>query len=160
MPSHMICGVMLTMWAWRMWRRFTTSVICMREPELIGLHLTAKMDTWEVSMSARTAAGILVSGRGARSSSTKPFQRQPHDSSSCAMEAAMASVARSAISVTFSSGWMRRQVMTAERAPGANSAGKSSESRWAAVSSMDASKSPVKRNRNSDAYSERLTELS
>jgi hypothetical protein len=52
------------------------------------------------------------------------------------MAAPIVAVARSVISVTFSSGWMRKQVVTAERAPGANSAGKSSESRKAAVSIM------------------------
>ena len=73
----------------------------------------------------------------------------------------MASVTRSVISVTFSSGWMRRQVWTAERAPGAKSAGKSRESRWAAVSSIDAGETPEKKlQQNSDAYSVRLTEKS
>ena len=39
------------------------------------------------------------------------------------MAAAMGSVARSMMSVTFSVGSIRKQVVTAERAPGANSAG-------------------------------------
>ena len=74
-------------------------------------------------MSARTAAGMSVSGRGARSSRMKAFQGQPRAASCAAMEAAMGSVTRSVMRVTFSSGWMRRQVVTAERAPGMNSAG-------------------------------------
>jgi len=41
----------------------------------------------------------------------------------------MGSVTRSVMRVTFSSGWMRRQVKTAERAPGVNSAGKGCASR-------------------------------
>ena len=45
----------------------------------------------------------------------------------------MGSVTRSAIRVTFSSGWIRRQVKTAERAPGVNSAGKGCAMRCDAV---------------------------
>ena len=49
------------------------------------------------------------------------------------MEAAIGSVMRSVMSVTFSSGWIRRQVKTAERAPGVNDAGKGCDSRCDAV---------------------------
>lgn len=45
----------------------------------------------------------------------------------------MGSVMRSVMSVTFSSGWMRKHVKTAERAPGMNSAGKGCDSRCDAV---------------------------
>src|SRR5579862_8252450 len=123
MPWHMISGVMLTMWAWRMRRRLTTSVICMRERSSLGWTWTAKMETWLDSMSARTGAGMSVSGRGAKSSRMKAFQVQPRAESWAAIEAAMGAVAWSVMTVTFSPGAMRRQVVTAERAPGANSAG-------------------------------------
>ena len=81
MPWHMISGVMLTMWAWRMWRRLTMSVICMREWSSLGWTWTAKRETWEVSMSARTGAGMSARGRGARSSRRKAFHGQPTASS-------------------------------------------------------------------------------
>ena len=123
MPWHMISGVMLTMCAWRMWRRLTTSVICMRECSSLGCTCTAKIDTWLVSMSASTAAGMSVSGRGARSSRMNAFHAHPRSASCAASAAAMGSVTRSVMSVTFSSGAMRRQVVTAERAPGTKSAG-------------------------------------
>ena len=69
MPSHMICGVMLTMCAWRMRRRFTMPVICMRDCSSLGCTCTAKTDTWLCSISAAMAAGKSTSGRGASSSS-------------------------------------------------------------------------------------------
>jgi hypothetical protein len=102
MPWHMISGVMLTMCAWRMWRRFTTSVICMRECSSLACTCTAKMETCEVSMSSSTAAGMSTSGRGARSSSTNTFHGQPRSASCAPRAAAIGSVARSVISVTFS----------------------------------------------------------
>jgi len=113
---------MFTMCACRIRRRFTTSVICMRERNSFRCTCTAKTLTSDDSMSARISRGISVSGRGARSSSTNPFQWHPACSSSRASEAAISTVARSVISVTFSSGWTRRHVRIAARAPGANSA--------------------------------------
>ena len=68
----------------------------------------------------------------------------PRSSSSRAIAAPIASVARSVISVTFSSGWMRRHVVTAERAPGANSAGKCNDSKWAAASIMRTFVAPIR----------------
>ena len=53
----------------------------------------------------------------------KASKGQPRSESWAAMEAAIGSVTRSVMRVTFSSGWMRRQVKTAERAPGMNSEG-------------------------------------
>ena len=38
-------------------RRLTTSVICMREWDSFGWTSTAKMETWEVSMSSRMSGG-------------------------------------------------------------------------------------------------------
>ena len=133
MPWVMISAVMLTMWAWRMRRRLTTSVICIRLWSSLGWTSTAKMLTWEVSMSARTVAGISVSGRGARASRTKAFQTQPMRSSSLAREAAMVRQRSSVMRVTFSDGWIRRQVVTALWAPGMKSAGKSTVRRSVTV---------------------------
>jgi hypothetical protein len=53
----------------------------------------------------------------------KASKGQPRSESWAAMEAAIGSVTRSVMRVTFSSGWMCRQVKTAERAPGMNSEG-------------------------------------
>jgi hypothetical protein len=53
----------------------------------------------------------------------KALNGQPRSASWAAMEAAMGSVMRSVMRVTFSSGWMRRQMKTAERAPGMKSDG-------------------------------------
>ncbi len=53
----------------------------------------------------------------------KALKGHPRSASCAAIEAAMGSVTRSVMSVTFSSGWIRRQVKTAERAPGMNSEG-------------------------------------
>ena len=53
----------------------------------------------------------------------KALNGQPRSASCAAMEAAIGSVTRSVMRVTFSSGWMRRHVKTAEWAPGVNSAG-------------------------------------
>jgi hypothetical protein len=53
----------------------------------------------------------------------KALKEQPRSASWAAMEAAIGSVTRSVMSVTFSSGWMRRQAKTAERAPGMKSVG-------------------------------------
>ena len=39
MPSSMIWRLMLTMCAWRILRRFTTSVICMRDLQFVALRL-------------------------------------------------------------------------------------------------------------------------
>jgi hypothetical protein len=82
------------MCAWRMCRRFTMSVICMRERSSLVCTCTAKMETCEVSMSASTAAGISISGRGAKSSSTKTFHGQPRSASCVPKAAAIGSVAR------------------------------------------------------------------
>jgi hypothetical protein len=57
------------------------------------------------------------------SSRIKASKEQPLSASWAAREAAIGSVTRSVMRVTFSSGWMRRQVKTAERAPGMNSEG-------------------------------------
>ncbi len=104
MPSCMMRASLLTMWAWRIFRRFTTSVICMRVLSSFGWAWTAKMETWLDSMSSRIAGGISASGRGARSSSTKARKGAPALSSSAARLAAISAVARSVISVTFSWG--------------------------------------------------------
>src|SRR5215469_13222511 len=158
MPSRMICGVMFTMCACRMRRRFTTSVICIRERSSFACTCTAKIDTSDDSISVRISAGISVRGRGARSSSTNPAHLHPSRSSSCAIAAPIVSVAKSVISVTFSSGLIRKQVVTAERAPGVKSAGKSIESRCVAVSIMRLVRSlPGASER--DAYSVRLKEF-
>ncbi|WP_433983399.1 hypothetical protein RBB78_19175 [Tunturiibacter empetritectus] len=77
-------------------------------------------------MSSRIVAGRSISGRGARASRTKAFQVQPIWSSSATREAAMVRQRSSVMRVTFSLGWMRRQVVTALRAPGVNSGGR----RW------------------------------
>ena len=45
MPWHMISAVMLTMWAWRILRRLTTSVICMRLWSSFCWTWTAKIET-------------------------------------------------------------------------------------------------------------------
>ena len=71
MPSSMMRRSMFTMCAWRILRRLTTSVICMRVRNSLGCAFTAKMLTSLVSMSSRISAGMSVSGRGARSSRTK-----------------------------------------------------------------------------------------
>jgi hypothetical protein len=71
MPSHMICLVMLTMCAWRICRRVTTSVICMRERSSWACAWAAKMLTWLLSRSSITGRGISASGRGATSSSVQ-----------------------------------------------------------------------------------------
>ena len=71
MPFFMISAVMLTMWAWRMPRRFTTSVICIRVFNSFICACTAKMLTWLDSISSSTWGGMSVNGRGAYSSSTK-----------------------------------------------------------------------------------------
>ena len=39
MPSSIIWRLMLTMWPWRIFRRLTMSVSCMRERELVALHV-------------------------------------------------------------------------------------------------------------------------
>ena len=49
----MIWCVMLTMCAWRIWRRLTMSVICMREPSSFACACAAKMLTCARSRSAR-----------------------------------------------------------------------------------------------------------
>ena len=123
MPWHIISGVILTMCAWRMWRRLTTSVICIRDCNSLGCTCTAKMETCEVSMSASTAWGMSTSGLGARSSSTNAFHWHPRLASSWPSAAAIGSVTRSVINVTFSAAAMRRQVVTAERAPGSELGG-------------------------------------
>ncbi len=69
MPSSMMRRSMFTMCAWRILRRFTTSVICMRVRSSFACAFTAKMLTSLVSISSSTARGMSVSGRGARSSS-------------------------------------------------------------------------------------------
>ncbi len=56
MPSSMMRRSMLTMWACRILRRFTTSVICMRVRNSLACAFTAKMLTSLVSMSSSTAA--------------------------------------------------------------------------------------------------------
>jgi len=70
MPSSMMRRSIFTMCACRIWRRFTTSVICMRVRSSFCCAFTAKMLTWLVSISPSTSAGMFASGRGARSSST------------------------------------------------------------------------------------------
>jgi hypothetical protein len=66
---------------------------------------------------------MSMSGRGAKPSRMNALNGQPRSASWAAMAAAMGSVTRSVMSVTLSSAWMRRQVKTAERAPGMNSGG-------------------------------------
>ena len=109
MPSSMMRRSIFTMWAWRILRRFTTSVICMRVRSSLACARTAKMLTWLVSISSSTAGGISVSGRGARSSRIQALYAAPRRSSSRARAAAISWQAWSVMSVTFSSGWMRRQ---------------------------------------------------
>jgi len=76
MPWHMISGVMLTMW-----RGACAAVDDVGHlhagAELVGLDLHGEDGDWEVSMSARTAAGMSARGRGARSSRRKADQWQP-----------------------------------------------------------------------------------
>ena len=76
-PSSMICGVMLTMCAWRIRRRLTTSVICMRREQLVLLHLHGEDADLAGLHVGEHFGGMPVSGRGASSSRTKPFQAQP-----------------------------------------------------------------------------------
>ena len=103
-PCVIISGVIFTMCAWRIRRRFTTSVICIRLFSSFGCTSTAKMLTCELSISSSTSAGIPSSGRFANSSSTNEFQAQSSSSNSTAIEAAICKQLRSVISVTFSSG--------------------------------------------------------
>ena len=92
------------MCACRILRRFTMSVICMRDFSSLRCTRTAKMLTWLVSMSAAISGGSSISGRGARSSSTNALNGEPTCSSSCAMLAAISRQALSVMSVTFSDG--------------------------------------------------------
>ncbi len=57
-----------------------------------------------VSMSSAISAGKSVSGRGARSSSTKALNGDPTCSNSCAMLAAISRQSLSVMTVTFSDG--------------------------------------------------------
>ena len=110
MPSSMIRRSMFTMWAWRILRRFTTSVICMRVRSSLACAFTAKMLTWLVSMSSRTARGMSPSGPRRQVFQHPGVVAQARRSSSLRQRRARSREhARSVISVTFSSGWMRRQ---------------------------------------------------
>jgi hypothetical protein len=71
MPSSMICLVMLTMWAWRILRRLTTSVICMREPQLVGLRLHGEDAHLAGFQIVEHRPRHVASGRGATSSSVQ-----------------------------------------------------------------------------------------
>ena len=72
MPSSMICRLMFTMCACRIFLRFTTSVICMRDCNSLLCACTAKdADVRLVSRSSRISCGSSVRGRLANSSSTK-----------------------------------------------------------------------------------------
>ena len=129
MPWVMISPVMSTMWAWRMRRRLTTSVICMREWVSLGWASTAKIEACELSMSSSTSAGMAAIGRGASASRTKAFHVQPTRSSSATIDAAICMHASSVMRVTFSAGPMCRQVVTALRAPVEYSGGKGTRRR-------------------------------
>ena len=110
-----------TMWAWRILRRFTTSVICMRVRNSFCCAFTAKMLMALDSISSKTAAGMSVSGLRASSSKTHALNSTPRSSNSWTRLAPISRHARSVIRVTFSSGWMRRQDRTAFLAPWLNS---------------------------------------
>src|SRR6516162_7681995 len=79
------------------------------------------MLTWLVSMSSAISCGSPVSGRSATSSSTKALNGEPTLTNSVTMLAAISRQARSVITVTFSSGLIRRHVLTALKAPGESS---------------------------------------
>ena len=80
------------------------SVICMRDFSSLRCTLTAKIETSLLSMSSAISRGKSVSGRGARSSSTKALKGAPSFVSSAAMLAAISRFPLSVISVTFSLG--------------------------------------------------------
>src|SRR6266403_1082515 len=135
-PSSMICRLMFTMCACRIFSRFTTSVICMRDFNSLVCACTAKMLTWLVSRSSTIGSGKSVSGRAATSSSTQELWRQPTASSSCTSAAAISSVISSVMTVTFSDGCTRRHTCTAFRAPGVSSGSNANwfSCRWGCVS--------------------------
>jgi hypothetical protein len=100
------------------------SVICMRDFSSLRCTCTAKMLTSLVSMSAAISGGRSVSGRGARSSSTKALKGEP----SCAkfLRDAGGDFAAGVVrdERDLLAGLMRRQVLTALRAPGESSGSK------------------------------------
>ncbi len=120
MPSSMICWSILTMWAWRILRRFTTSVICIRDRSSLACACTAKMLTSLVSRSSTISRGRSLSGRGellqnpcfVRSAEIFQFVNEARSDFT-------GRVIRD--DVTFSPGWMRRHTLTALRAPGVSS---------------------------------------
>ena len=89
------------------------SVISMRDFSSLRCTLTAKMLTWLVSMSSAISWAGRSAGASATSSSTNALNGEPTFTNSCAMLAAMSRHALSVMTVTFSAGWMRRQVFTA-----------------------------------------------
>ncbi|XWK67192.1 hypothetical protein RBB80_27490 [Tunturiibacter gelidiferens] len=101
--------------------------------ELVGLDLDREDADLRGLHIFEDCGGEVGKGRGARASRTKALQVQPMRSSSATREAAMVRQRSSVMSVTFSLGWMRRQVVTALRAPAVNSGGNAVVRRSGAV---------------------------